>query len=236
MTRSTIQPANFGRFQRCEAIYSMMGIQPTDENQRGSTSFPLKIKDNMRNSNTAKSINSNGNTAWAHPDSTWLLEINGFPLCGEGWKLTGTLTFRQRFLAIQNDLVKDLFSELNFYMNGEHDWKNVPVYWRWEYDETERMNVHFVLMDATPEFHWLRGSENSFSSSEDLVQWLNNNWKHGKSEYADYLDNSWLQHLLRIGTIHNTCFSPPIHYLKTQIRDKQVCEALGKLVGTEVAV
>ncbi len=193
----------------------------------------------MRNSNTTKSVssnsNSNSNTVWVHPDSTWLLEIEGFPPCGEGWKVTGTLTFRQRFLDIKNDLVKDLFSKLNWHLNGEYDWKNVPVYWRWEYDENERMHAHFVLMDATPEFHYLRGSENSFHSLLDLTEWMGKNWKHGVSDYAAYRDKGWLKYLLELSAIPNTCYSPPIHFLKRKLRDTQVSEALRQLAGTEEA-
>ena len=150
-----------------------------------------------------------------HPDRSWLLKITNFPPCGDGWKICGTLSFKTKHLDTQNDKVKKLFSALSWHLNGEFDWRNVPVYWRWEYDSKERLHCHFVLMDATPEFHYLRGSENSFPDELALVSWLKRNWrKHGVSHYRGYEDDGWLRYITKDNPFMQSCYTPPIHYLK----------------------
>ncbi len=163
---------------------------------------------------------------FVHPDTSWLLKIKGHPPCGYGWVITGTLSFRAKYLDIQNDKVKDLFAKLSWYMNGEYNWKNVPVYWKWELDKNERVHCHFVLLDATPEFHYLRGVENSFKNANELAQWLKNTWNiHGISHYRSYENEGWLKYITKPNPIMNSCFSPAIAYLKRQILNRELADA-----------
>jgi len=155
-----------------------------------------------------------------HPDKEWLSKIKSFYPCGEGWVICGTLSFKNRYLTNENSKVKDFFSRYNWHLAGEYNWENVPVYWRSEFDKTERMHVHFVLMDATPEFHYLRGVENTFKDSFELSKWFKNNWKEGVSHFRKYENTGWIDYITKPNSMMDSCFSPPIHYLKRQILKK----------------
>jgi hypothetical protein len=161
-----------------------------------------------------------------HPDRAWLTKITSFHPCGDGWVICGTLSFKIKHLHTQNEKVKSLFGALNWHMNGEFNWKNVPVYWRWEYDSKERIHCHFVLMDATPEFHYLRGSENSFADEFALVAWLKSNWTHGVSHFRRYEDEGWLNYLTKDNPLLQSCYAPPIHYLKRKCLEKRSLEVV----------
>ena len=158
--------------------------------------------------------NSTDTLGYCHPDTKWLLQI-------EGWVLTGTLSFRTKYLDIQNDKVKDLFSRLNYHMNGEYNWKNIPAYWRWESDTSDRIHCHFAMLDAHPEFHYLRGVENTFSNRHDLAKWLKKSWLHGVSHYAPYESNGWLTYITKPNPFMNSCFAPPVAYLKRKVTEQE---------------
>ena len=150
-----------------------------------------------------------------HPDYEWIKEIRH-------WKLCGTLTFKTRYLDTQNDKVKDFFARYNWHLTGEYNWKNVPVYWRWELDDTERLHAHFVHLPHTGEFDWLTGCENQFKSPNDLAIWMKYNWNHGISHYQTYNDNGWLKYITKPNSMMCSCYSPPIHYLKKQVQAGKV--------------
>ena len=169
----------------------------------------------MRNSTENKPSENNGengNHTIIHPDLPWIKQIIG-------WKLCGTLSFRYRFLDTQNDKVKDLFARYNWHLTGEYNFKNVPVYWKWEFDNNDRLHCHFVLLETHPEFDWLRGSEHSFANAVELANWLKGNWKHGISHFTGYRDAGWLEYITKQNTLMNSCFTPPIHYLKRQVQE-----------------
>jgi len=163
-------------------------------------------------SNPTPDISSNDDHSKStqHPDNKWLTKIIG-------WKIAGTLSFKRRHLDIQNQSVKELFSKYNFHLNEEVDWKNVPVYWRWEYDKTERMHAHFVILGFTDQFNCLYG-ENSFDCLRELELWFKAHWaEHGGVHIEQYDNEGWLNYITKPNSIMNSCFSPPIHYLKRQI-------------------
>lgn len=184
----------------------------------------------MQNKNiVAESANveeSRFNGGTVHPDREWLKKIVGYPDWGDGWALAGTLSFRKKLLNTENDQVKWLFGELNLHLNGEYNWKNVPVYWRFEADESNRIHAHFVLLDATPEFHWIRGLNHDFVSPFALAAWLKRKWnQNGVSHYRRYEDSGWLDYLTKANPIMDSCFSPPIHYLKRKAKEIEHAEA-----------
>ena len=145
-----------------------------------------------------------------HPDYYWLSKITG-------WKLAGTLTFRHKFLDTENSIVKDFFGRYHWHLNGDYKWKNVPVYWRWEFDKNERLHCHFVMIDNHYEFDWLTGCDHKFKNPAELTAWLKRNWKHGTSEYSICRDNGWLEYITKKNSLMDSCFSPPIHYLKREV-------------------
>jgi len=167
----------------------------------------------MKNQNYEKfkkKSNENDNHPIIHPDLRWLQKIIGWTLCG-------TLSFKHRYLDTQNDKVKDFFGRYNWHLSGEYNWKNIPSYWKWEFDKNDRLHCHFVMLDTHPEFYWLHGSENTFADAPELAKWMKNNWKHGISHYAIYRDTGWLNYITKQNSLMNSCFTPPIHFLKRQV-------------------
>lgn len=144
-----------------------------------------------------------------HPDRYWLQQI-------DGWVVAGTLTFSARLNQPDHQLVKSYFSLLNYHLNGEFDWRNVPVYWNWQEQNRnggERLHVHFALFDYTPEWNCLAGSENQFASRAELLRWLKSNWKHGTS-MIEPCGKKWIKYITRQDSMLCSCYSPPIHHLK----------------------
>jgi hypothetical protein len=151
-------------------------------------------------------------TATQHPDHCWMAQI-------EHWAIAGTLNFATKLHQPKNHLLKSYFGLLNYHLNGEYNWKNVPVYWRWQQNNKnggERLHVHFAILESTPEFHWLDGVENSFQTSAQAIRWLKSNWTHGGCLIEPFRqDGNWIKYITRADdNSWDSCYSPPIHHLK----------------------
>lgn len=145
----------------------------------------------------------------SHPDRHWLQQIYG-------WAIAGTLTFSAKLNQPENQLIKSYFSLLNYHLNFEYDWRNVPVYWTWHEQNRiggERLHVHFAILDYTPEWNLLAGSENQFTSQAELHRWIKKNWRHGTS-MIEPCGKNWISYITRPDSMLSSCFSPPIHHLK----------------------
>jgi len=142
-------------------------------------------------------------------DADWLNKI-------EGWVVAGTLTFSARLNQPDHQLVKSYFSLLNYHLNGVFDWRNVPVYFCWQEHNRkggERLHVHFALLDYTPEWNYLAGSEYQFASQAELLRFLKANWKDGTS-MIEPCGKKWINYITRPDSMLCSCYSPPIHNLK----------------------
>lgn len=157
-----------------------------------------------------------------HPDNQWLKKI-------VGWTFNGTLSFASRQPAVNHSLVKNFFALYNYHLDGEFNWKNVPVYWKWEADENDRLHIHFVLLAYTPEFNWLEGGEHQFRGANEVADWMRTNWRHGKSEFAGYRNFGWLNYITKDNPVMDSCFTPPIHHLKKKVAKMEDLEKNGKL-------
>lgn len=160
-----------------------------------------------------------------HPELKWVKHIRG-------WVAYGLLTVKDSNKPINNADIKQLFAEYNNYLNGIHNHKNVPVFWRYEESEQYRIHIHYLILKESPNFHYLNGSVASFNSPLQLKAWLVRKWREitqNRETYSNFScgiesEIKMIRYILKSrdrngerSKLLKTHFTPPIDALKRRI-------------------
>jgi hypothetical protein len=160
-----------------------------------------------------------------HPELKWMKHTRG-------WIAYGLLTIGDSNNPINNADIKRLFSEYNNYLNGVPNYKNVPVFWRYEESEQYRIHIHYIILKESPNFHYLNGSVRSFKSGMQLKAWLVRKWReitNSRDTYSNFScgiesEIRMIRYILKPrdrngenSKILKTHFTPPIDALKRHI-------------------